>query len=57
MDEKVVKLIEALDRAEACRSGSAVDAVCAPCWADVHVALAAVREVYKPESVTKVTFG
>ena len=42
MDEKVVKLIEALDRAEACRSGSAVDAVCAPCWADVHVALAAV---------------
>ena len=52
MDEKVVKLIEALDRAEACRSGSAVDAVCAPCWADVDAALGDVRKVYKPQSLT-----
>ena len=50
-------LIEALDRADDCREGSAVDAVCHRCWADVDVALAAVRKVYKPEPVTEVTFG
>ena len=49
-------LIEALDRADECRSASAGDAVCAPCWSDVHVALDAFRQVYKPESVTKIKF-
>ena len=50
--ERVVALIEALDRADECRNGSAVDAVCHPCWADVEAALGAVRKVYKPQSVT-----
>ena len=49
-DERVIKLIEALDRAHECREGSAVDAVCAPCWADVDAALGAVRKAYKPQS-------
>ena len=47
-------LIEAVDRADECRSASAGDAVCAPCWSDVHVALEAVCQVYKPEAVTKI---
>ena len=48
MDKKVVELIEALDRADACRELSAVDAVCHRCLADVDVALEAVRAVYQP---------
>ena len=44
-DERVIELIEALDRADECRKGSAVDAVCVPCWYDVTVALDAVRKV------------
>ena len=43
-DERVVKLIEALDRAHECRERSTVDAVCHRCWADVDVALEAVRK-------------
>lgn len=54
MDKKVVELIEALDRADDCREGSAVDAVCHRCWYDVYVALDAVRKVYKPEPLTKI---
>ena len=54
MDKKVVELIEALDRADDCREGSAVDAVCHRCWYDVYVALDAVRKVYKPETLTKI---
>ena len=56
MDEResVVKLIEALDRADECRERSAVDAVCHPCWADVDLALEAVRKVYKPEALTEI---
>ena len=50
-------LIEALDRADECRSASAGDAVCHRCWDDVVLALEAVRQVYKPEAVTKITFG
>ena len=51
-DERVVKLIEALDRADECREKSTADAVCQPCWDDVEAALGAVRKVYKPQSVT-----
>ena len=47
-------LIEALDRADECRSASAGDAVCHRCWDDVVLALEAVRQVYKPEAVTKI---
>ena len=54
MDKKVVELIEALDRADACRNGSAVDTVCHRCWSYVDVALEAVRKVYKPKPLTKV---
>ena len=52
--ERVVKLIEALDRANECRDGSAVDAVCHRCWSDVDVALEVVRKVYKPVVVTEI---
>ena len=53
MDEKVVALIDALDRADACRTGSAVDAVCHRCWDEVGLALAAVRNaVYKAQALT-----
>ena len=52
--DKVVELIEALDRADECREASAVDAVCHRCWSDVDVALEAVRNVYKPEPLTKI---
>lgn len=45
MDKRVVELIAALDRADACREASAVKAVCHRCWADVSLALAAVRKV------------
>ena len=55
--DKVVELIEALDRADECREGSAVDAVCHRCWDDVEAALEAVREVYKPEPVTAAVLG
>ena len=51
MDKGVVKLIEAFDRADACREASAVDAAYHRCWADVGVALQAVRKVYKPIKV------
>ena len=54
MDKNVVALIEALDRAYECRTASAVDAVCHRCWDDVHLALAAVRNLYKPEPLTKI---
>ena len=54
MDEKVIKLIDALDRAYACRAESAIDAICHRCWADVELALDAVRNVYKPEPLTKI---
>ena len=53
-DERVIKLIEALDRAHECREGSAVDAVCVPCWYDVTVALDAVREVHFKQLVTRI---
>ena len=54
MDKRVVvELIEALDRADACRNGSAVDTVCHRCWSDVDVALEAVRKVYKPQATYK----
>ena len=49
MDQKVVELIEALDRAHDCREASAVDAVCHRCWFDLDAALEEVRKVYKPE--------
>ena len=52
MDKRVVELIDAIDRAHECRERSAVDAVCHRCWDDVGVALAAVRKMYKPQSVT-----
>ena len=52
MDKRVVELIEALDRADECRNGSAVDAVCHRCWSDVDVALAAVRDLYKAQALT-----
>ena len=53
MDTGVVQLlIEALDRADECRNGSAVDAVCHRCWYDVDFALSAVRNLYKPEELT-----
>ena len=55
MDDKVVNLIEALDRAAACRNRSVIDAVCHRCWADVELALEAVRKVYKPKK-TEVVF-
>ena len=57
-DERVlvVTLIEAVDRAYECRERSAAEAVCHRCWADVEVALEAVRRVYKPEPATKITF-
>ena len=48
----VVELIEALDRADECRNGSAVDAVCHRCWADVGLALEAVRNMYKAQALT-----
>ena len=56
MDKRVVvELIDAIDRAHECREGWPVQgAVCHRCWADVHLALAGVRKVYKPEGVTKV---
>ena len=56
MDEGmlVVSLIEALDRAHECREGSAVDAVCHRCWDEVNLALSDVRNVYKPEPLTKI---
>ena len=57
MDERVDALIDALDRAHDCRECSAVDAVCHRCWDDVNLALAAVRKVYKPQSLTKIPFG
>ena len=58
MDKKVVELLEALDRADECRNnGSAVDAICDRCWADVGVAVEAVRKVYKPEPVTEILLG
>ena len=47
MDDKVVALMDALERADASREASAVDAVSHRCWADVDVALAAVRNIYK----------
>ena len=53
-DERVIELIDALDRADDCREGSAVDAVCHRCWYDVYVALDVVRKVYKPEPLTKI---
>ena len=57
MDKRVVvELIEALDRADECRERSAVDAVCHLCWDEVVLALAAVRNVYKPEPLTKIKF-
>ena len=52
--ERVVKLIDALDRADEYRTVSAVDAVCHRCWADVDVTLEAVRNVYKPEPLTDI---
>ena len=52
--DKVVELIEALDRADECRKGSAGDAVCHRCWDDVEAALEAVRKVYNPEPVTEI---
>ena len=52
MDKKVVELIAALDQADDCRNGSAVDTVCHRCWSDVDVALEAVRKVYKPQELT-----
>ena len=51
-DVRVDELIEALDRADECRNCSPVDAVCAPCWTGVAEALAVVRKVYKPETLT-----
>ena len=53
-DERVVELIEALDRAHDCREASAVDAVCHRCWDDVNLALAAVRKLYKPEPLMRI---
>ena len=53
-DKKVVELIEALDRADECRKGSAVDAVCVPCWYDVTVALDVVRKVHFRQLVTRI---
>ena len=50
----MVALIEALDRADACREASAVQAVCHRCWADVDLALEAVRKVYKPQPLTEI---
>ena len=58
MDDKVlvVALIEALDRARDCREGSAVQAVCVPCWDEVNLALSAVRKVYKAKPLTENPF-
>ena len=58
MDKRVVvELIEALDRADACRNGSAVDAVCHRCWDEVEIALAAVRKVYNPQPLAEIVVG
>ena len=56
-DLRVDELIAALDQADDCRNGSAVDTVCHRCWSDVEAALEAVRKVYQPETVTKVVLG
>ena len=47
----VLELVAALDRAEACRDGSVVDAICQPCWIDVGVAVDAVRNVLKAQAL------
>ena len=52
MDKRVVELIDAIDRADECRNGSAVDAVCHRCWADVDLALEAVRKIHKAQALT-----
>ena len=58
MDKRVVlELIAALDQADDCRNGSAVDTVCHRCWSDVDVALEAVRKVYKPQPVAEIVVG
>ena len=58
MDKRVVlELIAALDQADDCRNGLAVDAVCHRCWADVDVAVEAVQKVYKPQPVAEILLG
>ena len=54
MDRVVRELVEAFDRADACREGSAVvDAICHRCWDDVDIAVKAVRLQYAPEPPEK----
>ena len=50
MDERVVALIEALNRAAACRTASSVGAICHRCWEDVDRALAPVIAATKNEA-------
>lgn len=54
MADAVGALLRALDKANVCRDGSSLQAVCEPCWIAVGDAVEAVKATRKPDKLVQV---
>ena len=54
MADAVANLLAALDRADLCRVGSPMQAVCDPCWSAVYDAVVAVKATRTPDKPVQV---